>query len=249
MDKNYFITRRSRRRFTDRSVSSELLRNIVEQACKAPTTGNMQLYSIIVSRKGDSRKPLEALHFNQPAATGADVLLTICADFNRFSRWAEISGADPGYDNLLSLTSAMTDAVILAQQITTIAELNGLGTCYLGTVNYNAEEIARLLELPKLTMPVACLAIGYPADEGEESERLGVEAVMYSEKYPSLTDGEIKEMYRAKDDYPANRKFVEENGKSSLAQVFTDIRYPRGMNEEVSARLSEYLKKYGFLAE
>ena len=62
----------------------------------------------------------------------------------------------------------MTDAVILAQQIVTVAELNGLGSCYLGTVTYNPEEISRLLGLPELVVPVACVALGYPADGGVE---------------------------------------------------------------------------------
>lgn len=247
MDMNYFTERRSRRRFTDQEIPRELLESIVACAMRAPTTGNMQLYSIIVSRKGDGRKALEELHFNQSAATGADVLLTVCADFNRFSRWATASGADPGYDNLLSLFSAMTDAIILAQQIVTIAEMEGLGSCYLGTVNYNASQIAELLELPEMVMPVACVALGYPADEGEPTERLETEAILYDEKYPAFTDEEILRLYATKDDYPANRRFIEENGKESLAQVFTDIRYPRSMNESVSEALFEYLKNYGFL--
>ncbi len=86
----------------------------------------------------------------------------------------------------------MTDAVILAQQIVTAAELRGLGTCYLGTVTYNAPEIAALLELPELVVPVACLAIGWPADDGVESERLDVDAILFEDHYPQLSDDEIR---------------------------------------------------------
>ena len=247
MDEKYFTSRRSRRNFTDEHISDEMLAGIVRDALRAPTCGNMQLYSIIVSRKGEQRQELEKRHFCQPAATGADVILTVCADFYRFSRWCKVSGADPGYDNFLSLTSAMTDAIIIAQQIVTIAEMRGLGSCYLGTVTYNAPEISRLLHLPELTMPVACIALGYIADEGEPSERLDVDAVLYSERYPDFTDEDIREMYRPKDEYPANAKFVAENDKESLAQVFTDIRYPRSLNEEVSAALLPFLKKQRFL--
>lgn len=244
---SYFTDRRSVRRFQDKPIDAQLLRSIVAQAVKAPTTGNMQLYSIISSRKGESRKPLEAMHFNQPAATGADVLLTVCADFGRFSRWCEVSDAAPGYDNFLSLTSAMADALIVAQQIVTVAEMNGLGTCYLGTVTYNAAEIAEALHLPRLTMPVACIALGYPDGEGEETERLDVDAVLYEERYPEMSDDDIRRLYRPKDDYPANRKFVEENGKQTLAQVFTDVRYTREMNEQMSRRLMDFLRVQGFI--
>ena len=63
----------------------------------------------------------------------------------------------------------------------------------------------------------------------------------------NFTDEDIREMYRPKDEYPANAKFVAENDKESLAQVFTDIRYPRSLNEEVSAALLPFLKKQRFL--
>ena len=244
---NYFESRRTRRNFLDKEVPTEMLREIVGEAMRAPNTGNMQTYSVVYSRKGEARKALEALHFNQPASTGADLLLTVCADFNHFTRWCRLSDADAGYDNFLSFTSAMTDAVILAQQIVTIAEMRGLGTCYLGTVTYNAPEIAALLKLPKLVVPVACLAIGWPADGGTESERLGVDAVLFEGTYPQLSDKELLKNYEAKDLYAPNEQFVKENGKRNLAQVFAEIRYPRSTNEPISEKLLAYLKRAGFM--
>ncbi len=98
----------------------------------------MQLYSVIVTRDEDAKKRLAPAHFNQPSATGADVVLTFCADFNRFEKWCEARNAQPGYDNFQSLMWAVIDTTIFAQQFCTIAEMNGLGTCYLGTTTYNA---------------------------------------------------------------------------------------------------------------
>ncbi|MBD5190463.1 MAG: NADPH-dependent oxidoreductase [Bacteroidales bacterium] len=247
MDDKYFITRRSVRRYSDKKVSRELLDSILREAMKAPTCGNMQLYSVIVTRDEEKKKELAALHFNQPAATGADVLLTICADYHRFTRWCEINGGDPAYDNFLSFTSAVTDAVILAQQIVTIAEMRGLGTCYLGTVTYNASKISELLHLPEMTFPIAAISIGYPAEEGEETERLDLSGVVYDEEYPELSDDMIRNIYKVKEEFAPNKKFVEENGKENLAQVFSDIRYPRSLNEPVTAALLEFMKKQRFL--
>lgn len=242
MDKNYFSTRRSIRRFSDREVSREMLDEILELAGRAPTCGNMQLYSVVVTRDEAARRELAALHFNQPASTGAPVLLTICADFERFTRWCEIGKADAAYGNFLSFTSAFADAIILSQQIVTIAEQMGLGTCYLGTAIYNAPQIADLLRLPRLAMPVACLAIGWPDGEGVATERLPLRAWVHEEHYRDDSDEEITELYRVKDEYPANQPFIAENGKENLAQVFAEVRYPRGMNEEFSARLLEYMR-------
>ncbi len=225
---NYFSTRRSIRKFADREVSKELLDSVLALAAKAPTCGNMQLYSVVVTRREECRRELAALHFNQPASTGAPVLLTVCADFARFTRWCEINNADAAYDNFLSFTSAFADAMILAQQITTIAELHGLGTCYLGTAIYNGPEIARLLKLPRMVFPVACLAVGYPDGEGVETERLPMEAFVHEETYRADSDEEIVRLFKAKDDYPANAQYVAENGKANLAQVFAEVRYQIG---------------------
>ena len=243
MDLEYFKNRRSVRSFQKREISDELLKGIISKAIKAPTCGNMQLYSIIISRDAARRKELAALHYNQPASQ-APVILTICADFARFTRWCELRGADAAYDNFLSFTSAFADAMILAQQITTIAEMEGLGTCYLGTVIYNAPEIAELLKCPEMVMPVASLAIGYADGEGVETERLPLEAVVCEEEYRSDSDEEILRLFKSKEEYPANKGYVEESGKDNLAQVFAEIRYPRGLNEEVSKKLLRYYSNW-----
>lgn len=247
MKEKYFFNRHSYRTFSDREVSDELLDSILLRAMKAPTTGNMQLYSVIVNRDPEMLERLAPTHFNQPAVKNAKVLLTVCADFYRFTRWCEINKADAGFDNFLSFTSACADAFILAQQIVTIAEMEGLGTCYLGTVTYNASQIAEILELPELTVPVACIALGWPEGEPEETERLGLDAVVHKEKYRKDSDAQIVELYKAKDDFAPNAHFVKENNKENLAQVFAEVRYPRQMNEEFSKAFLEFLKKQKFL--
>ncbi len=244
----YFKSRKSVRKFSNREIEPQLINDILEAAVKAPTCGNMQLYTVVVSRTPEEIAVMAPLHFNQPASTGAKAILTVCADFNRFTRWCKLRDADAAYDNFLSFTSAMTDAVILAQQIVTIAEMKGLGTCYLGTVTYNAPQISELLGLPELVVPVAALAIGWPDEEGVETERLPLEAVVHEGRYREFSDDEILELFKVKEDYPANAGFAEENGKQNLAQVFAEVRYPRGLNESVSQTLTDFLKKQGFLS-
>lgn len=242
-----FETRRSVRKYSDKEVSRELLDSILEAAMRAPTCGNMQLYSVVVTRSAEGKQALAPAHFNQPMVTGAPVVLTVCADFNRFSRWCELSEADPGYDNFLSFMNAMADASVFAQQIVAIAESEGLGTCYLGTVTYNADKISDTLGLPDLCVPVACITLGWPAEEGVETERLPLRAIMHEECYRNVTDDEVIDLFKAKDDYAPNRKFIEENNKQTLAQVFTDVRYPRSMNEEFSRTFLDLLRAKHFL--
>ncbi|MDE5712887.1 MAG: nitroreductase family protein [Muribaculaceae bacterium] len=247
MEKDYFVNRVSVRNFGVRHIEMEKLTDIIERAMRAPTCGNMQLYSVVVTRDDEMKTKLSAMHFNQPASTGCDVILTICADFNRFTRWCELSNAVPGYDNFHSFVSALTDAVIFAQQIVTIAEMEGLGTCYLGTVNYNAADISALLELPDLVVPVASLAVGYPIGTDQQVERLPVAAVVHLEKYRKDSDEELLALFKDKEECDANKKFVKDNGKQSLASVFTDIRYPKAMNEKVSKDFLKLLESKKFL--
>ena len=126
MNESYFSERRSVRNFLKKEVPEELLESILEKAMKAPTTGNMQLYSVVVTRDSEGLKKLAPLHFSQPAAVNAPVIITVCADLYRFTRWCEISDAKVGFDNFLSFLSAFADALIYAQQVVSIAELNGL---------------------------------------------------------------------------------------------------------------------------
>ena len=247
MNNSYFLERRSVRNFAPQEVGEELLESILRRAMKAPTTGNMQLYSVVVTRDTEGLKKLAPLHFSQPAAVKAPVVLTVCADLYRFTRWCRLSNADAGFDNFLSFISAFADALIYAQQIVTIAEMEGLGTCYLGTVTYNAPEIAALLELPELVVPVACIALGWPEGEGEPTERLELEGILHKERYSMHSDEEILDIFKVKEEYEPNKGYVKENGKDNLAQVFAEIRYPRKMNEDFSAKFLNYLKQTGII--
>ncbi|MBD5367086.1 MAG: NADPH-dependent oxidoreductase [Bacteroides sp.] len=240
---DYWTSRRTIRRYTDRHVSDELLDTMLGQAAHAPTTGNMQLYSVIVSRSDDEKKALAPAHFNQPQVTGCDVVLTFCADLNRFTRWCEERDADPCYDNVQSLVAAVLDTAFLAQQFNTIAEMNGLGCCMLGTTTYNADMIARALKLPRLVVPVITLTVGYPAEAPADCGRLPVESFIHRGEYRDYTRADIDRLYAEKEARDDSRRFVAENGKPNLARVFTDVRYPRANNEHFSQAIIDFVKQ------
>ena len=246
MTENYFLTRKSCRKFKPETIDSELLDEILFQAAKAPTCGNMQLYSVVVTKDKNLLNKLVPFHYNQPAASTAPIILTICADFNRFSKWCEINNADQAYNNFHSFIMAMTDAVIFSQQIVTIAENKGLGTCYLGTVTYNASEISKLLDLPDLVIPVASIAIGVPECEGESTDRIPIEGFVHLEKYKKQNELDLKNVFKIHEGNPQSEKFIKENNKENLAQVFSEIRYPRETNEKISRSFLKLLKDKGF---
>ena len=242
----YFTSRRTIRRYSGEEVSDELLRKLIEAASHAPTTGNMQLYSVVVTRSKEGKKALAPAHFNQPTVEGSSVVLTFCADFNRFVCWCEASDAVPGYDNFQSFMTAVLDTTIFAQQFCTLAEMEGLGVCYLGTTTYNAPQIAEALGLPSRVVPVTTLTVGWPEGESEVSDRLPLGAIMHNEKYDDYDRDRIVEIFSEKEAREDSKRFVAENNKKSLAQVFTDVRYTKEANEVFSKIYRDFISEAGF---
>ncbi len=239
--------RKSIRKYSYREVPSQLLTSLLQAAERTPTMGNLQLYSVVVTRSKEMKEKLAPAHFNQPMVTGAPVVLTFCADFRRTTLWAENRKAEPGYDNFLSFINAATDALLFCQTFCNLAEEKGLGTCFLGTTVYLPQLIIDTLKLPKLTFPVATITLGWPDEDPAQSDRLPVEAIVHEETYNDYTPERIDTFYAYKESLAENKHFVEINHKETLAQVFTDLRYTRKDNEAMSEGLREVLKKQGFI--
>ncbi len=241
--------RRSIRKYAGRDVSEELLTRLLREAERTQTMGNLQLYSVVVTRSDEKKRQLAPAHFNQPMVTEAPVVLTFCADFRRTSRWAEERGALPGYDNFLSFINAASDALLYAQTFCNLADEEGLGYCYLGTTVYMPQQIIEVLRLPRLVMPVATLTLGWPGENPPQTDRLPVEAILHGETYHDYDAALIDQFYSAKEDLPENKEFVRVNDKETLAQVFTDIRYTRRDNEAMSRTFLDALRQQGFMQD
>ena len=240
-------TRRTIRKYTAEDVPSDLLNELLKKAERTQTMGNLQLYSVVTTRDPVNKARLAPLHFNQPMVQNAPVVLTFCADFHRTTEWAKRRKGQPGYNNILSFLNAASDALLFCQTFCHLAEEAGLGLCYLGTTVYNPSGIIDALALPRLVMPVATITLGWPAEEATVTDRLPHSAILHEEKYQSITDESIVRDYRYKESLPENQRFVEENQKQTLAQVFTDCRYTKRDNEALSATLLEALRRQGFL--
>ncbi len=241
------LTRRTIRKYADREVSDALLNRLLSQAARTQTMGNLQLYSVVVTRSEEMKAKLSPAHFNQPMVKQAPVVLTICADFHRTSVWAENRKAVPGYDNFLSFINAASDALLYTQTFCNLADEEGLGYCYLGTTVYMPQMIIDVLQLPKLVMPVATITLGWPAEEPPLTDRLETEAFVHNETYCDYTPQAIDTYYNDKEQLPENLHFCEINQKETLAQIFTDIRYTKKDNEAMSEGLLSALKHQGFL--
>lgn len=249
MDKisDLLLNRRTIRKFSSEPVDDKLLDELLKKGCRASTTGNMQVYSIIITRDPGKKRELAPFHFNQKMVTEAQVVLTFCADFNRFNKWCRQRNADPGYDNFLSFFTAAIDALLVSQTVCIAAEAEGLGICYLGTTTYMADSIIEALKLPPCVVPVTTVTLGWPAEKPEQVDRLTLEAVIHNENYHDYSARDIDRYYSAKEKRADSQQFVKENNKETLAQVFTDVRYKKTDNIHFSKMLLEVLKKQGFM--
>lgn len=239
--------RRTIRKYSSKEIPPQLLNELIETAARAQTMGNLQLYSVIVTKDNDMKEKLSPAHFNQPMVKSAPAVLTFCADFNRTTQWCKCRNADPGYDNFLSFMNAASDTLLFCQNFCNLAEEKGLGICYLGTTLYNAQSIIETLQLPQLTIPIATITVGWPDESPAQTDRLPLTAIIHEETYKDYTPADIDRDYTPKEELPENRHYVEINQKQTLAQIFTDIRYTREANEAISESLMTTLKKQGFM--
>ncbi len=240
------LNHRSIRKYKEDKIPKEILNVILDAGIRASNTGNMQAYSIIVTQDEEMKNKLLPLHFNQEAVKQAPLILTFCADLNRFSKWCKLRKAKPAYDNFLWLYTASIDAVITAQNCALAAEAEGLGICYMGTTNYTAEKIIDVLQLPKGVIPVTTLTIGYPDETPYLTDRLPQNAVVHYETYKDFSDDDINEIYKELENSDFTKQLIEENGTENLAQVFTDKRYTKENNIIFSKSLLKVVKKQGF---
>jgi nitroreductase len=244
---NTIFQHRSIRKYKNTPVDEALLNTILEAGMRASTTGNMQVYSIIVTREEEIKKKLWESHFKQNMVLQAPVHLTFCADFNRFNKWCHLRDANPGYDNFLSFFTAAIDALLVSQNVALAAEINGLGICYLGTTTYMADKFIEILHLPNGVVPVTALTLGYTDENPELTDRLPLSGIVHYETYKNYDDQAINEIYQHKESLELTKQLLIDNKKETLAQIFTDKRYTKNDNIRFSQSLLAVLYQQGFM--
>ncbi len=246
---------RSIRKYKPDPVSDELLTELLEAGIRASSSGNMQTYSIIVTRNENLRKRLHKAHSEQDMVLDAPVFLTFCADFNRMRKWLAINNAPDNFEDFMSFMVAAIDATLVSQNVALAAEAKGLGICYLGTTLAYCDQVADILKLPKNVVPVVGFSLGYPDEAPALRDRLPLNGLVHNETYQDYTDEQVQEIYRARDvdgwnrymSYPRLREMIEGSGVENLAQIYTSLKYTPEFHQEISENVLNYLKKHAYL--
>lgn len=246
---------RSIRKYKPDPIPDSLLTRLLEAGIRASSSGNMQTYSIIVTRNKDLREQLYKAHFDQNMVLEAPILITFCADFHRMRQWLRISHAPDNFDNFMSFMIAAIDAILVSQNVALAAESEGLGICYLGSTFSNCNQVGRILELPDNVVPVVGFTIGYPNEDPAPRDRLPLDGLVHQETYQDYSDERIAEIYREREvkgwerymSYPRLRKLIIDSGVENLAQVYTEVKYSRRSHQEFSKKVLNYLKQQNFM--
>lgn len=171
------------RDYQPKSVSREMVEDIVAAGQRASTSSNLQMYSVVATTDAKKRKRLRELCGGQAHVEQAPVFMAWCADLSRLHRACETQGytQEPGYmENLLL---AAVDAALAMQNAALAAESLGLGMCYIGGIRNNPLDVIDLLALPPLAFPVSGMTLGWPESPPPIRPRLPLEAILHWERY------------------------------------------------------------------
>ncbi len=250
------LNHRSIRKYKPDPIPEVLLQEILQAGIRTSSSGNMQTYSIIVTRDQQLRERLLEPHMGQKMVVDAPVFLTFCADFNRMRRWLKLNQAADNFDNFFSFLIGAIDAILVSQTVALAAESRGLGLCYLGSTLANADAIGNILGLPKNVVPVTGFSLGYPDEQPDLRDRLPFSSLVHWETYKDYTDQEIQNIYEEREikgwqRYMKSkwlREQVEEKGVENLAQLYTEVKYTRTSHQEFSRKLLTYLENQEFMS-
>jgi len=246
---------RSIRKYKPDPIPDNLLHEVLEAGIRSSSSGNMQSYSMIVSRDSQMREKLLHAHLEQSVVVDAPVFLTFCADFHRMRRWLTLNNAPDNFDNFFSFMVAAIDAILVSQTVALAAESKGLGICYLGSTFANADQIGDILCLPRNVVPVVGFSLGYPDESPELRDRLPAEGLIHWETYRDYSAQDIQEIYQERD-IKGWQRYMKSNwlreraadqGVENLAQLYTEIKYTRSSHQEYSLKILDYLTEQGYM--
>lgn len=239
--------RMSLRKYKDEPVSKEHLDIILESAMRAPTAGNMMLYSIISVEDKEKKEILSKSCDNQPFIATAPVVLIFLADMQRWfdyykycgvkeyciEKGLEYNSPDEG-----DLMLAAADAIIAAQNAVIAGEVLNIGSCYIGDIIENWEIHRQLLDLPEWVFPVAMLTMGYYPEEQQRriTPRFDRKYIVFNDKYERLSHEDFQNMFEDRE-----KKLSPEN--KAEAKNFGQFMYARKTGSDFSKEMTRSVRE------
>ncbi len=239
------LKRKSVRAYEDRPIPDAAKKDILRTAIRAPTAGNMMLYSIIEVRDPAAKATLARTCDDQPFIARAPLVLLFLADCQRWYDYFIHSGVEQlcaargeavRRPDVGDLMLACCDALIAAQTAVIAAESLGLGSCYIGDIMENYEAHRDLFTLPRYVFPICLLCFGYPTQQQKDrpqTTRFEQEFVVFEDRYRRLSAEDFAVMYGS-DEMQAEESRSMPVGVHNLGQRMYERKFNAGFSREMS---------------
>ena len=236
------LNHKSVRKYTDKPILEEIRNQIIACAQMAPSSSNMQTYTIIEVHDTAIREKMMEISGGQRWVTSAPMLLVFCADLQRANRYFKKMDAT-ALGNTELFTVAIIDTALAAQKALIAAQSFGLGGVIVGGIRNDVNRISQLLQLPDLVFPAFAMCLGYPAENPDMKPRLQLDIIRRHDCYELSDEAELMAAYdKTMQQYYAARETGShiEPWSERCGQLITDKR---------RAEVDTYLKKAGFLKQ
>jgi len=246
------LQRKSVRAYEERSIEPEIKSAILNATLRAPTAGNMMLYSIIDVTDQGIKDKLAVTCDNQPFIARAPMVWVFLADYQRWYDYFLHCSVDkvtalkhkpmrtPEEGDLFL---ACSDALIAAQNAVIAAESFGLGSCYIGDIIEQYETHKELLDLPQYVFPICMLVFGYPTGQQKKREmttRFDEKFILFENGYRQLGSAEFDEMFAERENRLPKGKAME--GIANFGQAIYLRKFDSDFSVEMSRSAREWLK-------
>jgi len=248
--------RKSVRAYLKKEISKEIKETILAATLRAPTAGNMMLYSIIEITDQNTKDRLVKTCDNQPFIARAPLVLLFLADYQRWQDYfhvcdvkerCEKKGMVMRKPQAGDLFLACCDALIAAQTAVIAAESLGIGSCYIGDIMENYEAHKRLFDLPKYVFPITMVCFGYPTKQQQKrtlTQRFDKKFVVFNDRYSHFDKEAFKDMYRERHAQMFGDK-KELKGALNVGQMMYQRKFDSDFAHEMNRSVQTMLQAWG----
>lgn len=188
------------RSFMEKEIPEEIMNQLLDAACKSPSSGGFQTYSIIKVTKKEKKQQLVTLCRNQKFIEKAPVSLIFCIDFRRVKRIIEVEPSPcTETDSFMNFWMGLIDAAISAQTLCLAAEAFGLKSVYIGNMVNTVDKVAELFNVPQYVCPAIMVTLGYPISLPKKSLKYNKSILVHEDEYHDMDIDIIMKAYKEKD--------------------------------------------------
>jgi nitroreductase len=247
------LKRKSVRAYEQKEISAEVKAEILKTTLRAPTAGNMMLYSIVDVTDQAIKDKLAVTCDHQPFIARAPMVWLFLADCQRWfdyfiasevetlCRQKQIALRKPEEGDLFL---ACCDALIAAQNAAIAAESFGIGSCYIGDIMEQFETHRDMFNLPQYTFPICLLCFGYPTQQQKDrklTSRFDPKFIVFENQYKRQGGQDFAEMFREQESQMTPKEGIANFGQAAYLRKFS-ADFSVEMSRSVRVILKEWMK-------